>query len=114
MGRNRLRWRGRRGGGKCKSGKSLGAGRSSSPLAHEPGPRQDPETEKEFAAGRFTSLSPGEQCIVLLMRALVSRPPLVLLDEGWSGMDDSVISAGWRSLTEGGGVREQAVVVITH
>ena len=40
---NRLRWRGRRtrGGGKCKSGRSLRAGRSSSPLAHEPGPRQE-------------------------------------------------------------------------
>ena len=68
---------------------------------------------EDFAASRFTSLSPGEQRIILLMRALVS-PPLVLLDEGWSGMDEGMISAGWRSLTEGGGVREQAVVVITH
>jgi len=36
------------------------------------------ETGKEFASHRFTSLSPGEQHIVL-MRALVSRPPLVFL-----------------------------------
>ena len=74
-----------------------------------------PETERQFAARRFTSLSPGEQRIVLLMRALVSRPPLVLLDEVWSGMDEGMISAVRRYLTEGGGVGEgQAVVVITH
>ena len=73
------------------------------------------ETEREFAARRFTSVSPGEQRIVLLMRALVSRPPLVLLDEVWSGMDEGMISAVRRYLTEGGGVGEgQAVVVITH
>jgi len=74
-----------------------------------------PETEKEFAARRFTSLSPGEQRIVLLMRALVSRPPLVLLDEVWSGMDEGMVSAVRRYLTEDGGVGVgQAVVVITH
>ena len=73
------------------------------------------ETERQFAARRFTSLSPGEQRIVLLMRALVSRPPLVLLDKVWSGMDEGMISAVRRYLTEGGGVGEgQAVVVITH
>ena len=30
------------------------------------------ETGEKFAARRFTSLSPGEHCVVLLMRALVS------------------------------------------
>ena len=43
-----------------------------------------------------------------------SWPPLVLLDEGWSGMDEGMISSGWRCLTEGGGVREQTAVVITY
>ncbi|KIJ90822.1 hypothetical protein K443DRAFT_686475 [Laccaria amethystina LaAM-08-1] len=74
-----------------------------------------PEAQKEFASRRFTFLSLGEQRIVLLMRALVSRPPLVLLDEVWSGMDGGMISAVRRYLTEGGGIGEgQAVVVITH
>ncbi|EDR07846.1 uncharacterized protein LACBIDRAFT_298087 [Laccaria bicolor S238N-H82] len=74
-----------------------------------------PETEREFAVRRFTALTPGEQRIVLLMRALVSRPPLVLLDEVWSGMDEGMISAVRRYLTTEGGVGEaQAVVVITH
>ena len=47
------------------------------------------ETEEESAARRFTSPSPGEQCIVLLMRALVFRPPLVFSTKygaGWTNV----------------------------
>ncbi|KAF8802603.1 P-loop containing nucleoside triphosphate hydrolase protein [Phlegmacium glaucopus] len=82
-----------------------------------------------FASIPFSSISPGEQRLVLLMRALVGRPPLVLLDEAWSGMDDGMIAAARRYLrgdctmsssADAGdhgmaGVGEdQAVVVITH
>ena len=35
----------------------------------------------------FAGLPAGAQRIVLLMRALVGCPPIVLLDEVWSGMD---------------------------
>ena len=63
------------------------------------------ETGEEFAARRFTSLSPGERRIVLRGHALVSRPPLVLLGERWIGMDECMISTVWRCLTEGGGGR---------
>jgi len=79
-----------------------------------------PETVA-FASIHFSSISPGEQRLVLLMRALVGRPPLVLLDEAWSGMDDGMITAARRylrgdDLTYGmAGIGEdQAVVVITH
>ena len=49
------------------------------------------------------------------MRALVSRPPVVLIDEVWSGMDEGMIFALRRYWTEGDGAGEgQAVVVITH
>lgn len=87
-----------------------------------------------FASIPFSSISPGEQRLVLLMRALVGHPPLVLLDEAWSGMDDGMIAAARRYLRgdgvilcsddansdAGGGHevagvgRDQAVVVITH
>ncbi|KAH9485831.1 putative ABC transporter ATP-binding protein [Psilocybe cubensis] len=70
---------------------------------------------REFASHPFSSLSPGEQRLVLLMRALVGRPPVVLLDEVWSGMDDDMIAAARRYLRSNEGVsQEQAVVVITH
>ncbi len=77
------------------------------------------EATTSFASSQFSACSPGEQRLVLLMRALVGRPPLILLDEVWSGMDDSMIAAARRYLrgeTPGIlGVNEaQAVVVITH
>ena len=78
----------------------------------------------EFASSDISSISPGKQRLVLLMRALVGRPPLVLLDEAWSGMDDAMIAAARRYLRgeytiDDGDVlkgigEEQAVVVITH
>ena len=36
-----------------------------------------------FAQRTFTELPAGSQSVVLLMRALVGRPQLVLLDEVW-------------------------------
>ncbi|KAG9221362.1 hypothetical protein CCMSSC00406_0009939 [Pleurotus cornucopiae] len=77
---------------------------------------------EEFASRSFASLSVGEQRVVLLMRALVGQPPLVLLDEVWSGMDVSMINAARSYLRGESGVpgdgrgmgKDQAVVVITH
>ncbi|KDR69798.1 hypothetical protein GALMADRAFT_145195 [Galerina marginata CBS 339.88] len=70
---------------------------------------------RAFASQAFSSLSPGEQRLVLLMRALVGQPPLVLLDEVWSGMDEDVIAAARRYLRTADGLNDnQAVVVITH
>ncbi|KAF8901898.1 P-loop containing nucleoside triphosphate hydrolase protein [Gymnopilus junonius] len=69
---------------------------------------------QEFAQTPFSSLPPGTQRLVLLMRALVGRPPVVLLDEVWSGMDEDQVRAA-RGYLRGEGVGEdQAVVVITH
>ena len=72
------------------------------------------ETDAAFARRTFVALSPGEQSVVLLMRALVGRPPLVLLDEVWAGMDDNMVRAARRYLCEGGVGRDQAVVVVSH
>jgi len=79
------------------------------------------EPTRAFASLSFSSLSPGEQRLVLLMRALVGRPPLVLLDEPWSGMDDTMIAASRRYLRgetylqgHSGVNGTQAVVVVTH
>ncbi|KAG6910400.1 hypothetical protein DXG01_010755 [Tephrocybe rancida] len=69
---------------------------------------------EEFSKRAFVDLSVGEQRMVLLMRALVGRAPLVLLDEVWSGMGEGMVRAARRYLREGGVGPEQGVVVITH
>ncbi|KAG6852339.1 hypothetical protein C0991_000584 [Blastosporella zonata] len=69
---------------------------------------------EEFSKRAFVDLSVGEQRMVLLMRALVGRAPLVLLDEVWSGMGEGMVKAARRYLREGGVGPEQGVVVITH
>lgn len=85
----------------------------------------------QFAQTSFPSLPLPQQRIVLLMRALVGRPPVILLDEVWSGMDETMVKVAREYLRgdsvatgegEGeGGERagagvgsDQAVVVITH
>jgi len=73
------------------------------------------DSAMNFAKQNFSSLSAGEQRLVLLMRALVGRPPLVLLDEVWSGMDEDMIASARRYLrSEEGLTKDQAVIVITH
>ncbi|OCH89415.1 P-loop containing nucleoside triphosphate hydrolase protein [Obba rivulosa] len=67
-----------------------------------------------FAKRAFVDLSPGEQSIVLLMRALVGQPPLVLLDEAWAGMDDGMVQAARRYLSGEGLTESQACVVVSH
>jgi ABC-type glutathione transport system ATPase component len=70
---------------------------------------------EEFAQRPFAALPAGMQSVVLLMRALVGRPLLVLLDEVWAGMDDGMVRAARAYLRRGGGVGEdQAVVVVSH
>ncbi|KAF9262577.1 P-loop containing nucleoside triphosphate hydrolase protein [Marasmius fiardii PR-910] len=72
------------------------------------------EDQQSFPQRAFVDLSVGEQRIVLLMRALVAQPKLVLLDEVWSGMDEEMVEAA-RSYLRGEGVGDdQAVVFITH
>lgn len=70
--------------------------------------------DEEFSNRSFVDLSAGEQNVVLLMRALVGRPRLVLLDEVWSGMDDSMVLAARHYLREGGVGSDQATVVVSH
>ncbi|KAK0465511.1 P-loop containing nucleoside triphosphate hydrolase protein [Desarmillaria tabescens] len=72
------------------------------------------EDAAKFHSKDFVELSVGEQRMVLLMRALVGRPQLVLLDEVWSGMDEGMVSAAKKYLREGGVTKDQAVIVITH
>jgi ABC-type molybdenum transport system ATPase subunit/photorepair protein PhrA len=73
-----------------------------------------PQPLGDFPNSDFVDLSTGEQRIVMLMRALVGRKPLILLDEAWSGMDEDMIRTA-RAYLRGDGLQpDQAAVVITH
>ncbi|GAW06764.1 P-loop containing nucleoside triphosphate hydrolase protein [Lentinula edodes] len=83
------------------------------------------DVTRDFAKTSFPSLPLPQQRVVLLMRALVGRAPLILLDEVWSGMDEIMVRVAREYLRgdpsststspDGGGIgSDQAVVVITH
>ncbi|GAA5980025.1 hypothetical protein JCM10908_001503 [Rhodotorula pacifica] len=61
----------------------------------------------------FAALSAGDQALILLLRALVKQPPLLVLDEPFSGMDQETVALVQRYLDEELDPR-QAVVLITH
>ncbi|KAJ3300767.1 hypothetical protein HK104_003737 [Borealophlyctis nickersoniae] len=61
----------------------------------------------------FRQMSTGEQRLVLLIRALVKRPPLLVLDEPFQGMDDDMVRVCKRWLDERLG-RDQTLVFVTH
>ncbi|KAI0700977.1 P-loop containing nucleoside triphosphate hydrolase protein [Cerioporus squamosus] len=73
-------------------------------------------SDEQYFRHPFADLSPGEQSMVLLMRALVGAPPLVLLDEAWAGMDKAMVQAAHRYLRDGGGglTDKQACIVVSH
>ncbi|KZV63619.1 P-loop containing nucleoside triphosphate hydrolase protein [Peniophora sp. CONT] len=88
-------------------------------MLHGLGPHRwsDDVSQSELGAWAdrtFSSLGVGEQAVVLVMRALVGAPPVVLLDEVWSGMDERMVTAVRSFLRQGGVSRQQAVIVISH
>jgi molybdate transport system ATP-binding protein len=84
-------------------------------------PEQDDRVRELFAAlgiaqlvGRkFKCLSTGEQRLVLLARALVKRPPLVILDEPFQGMDARA-TARCRAYLDRELTAGQTLLFVTH
>lgn len=62
---------------------------------------------------RFRELSTSHQRLVLLLRAFVKRPPLLILDEPYQGMDEAAIKRA-REYLETEINDKQAVVMVTH
>jgi molybdate transport system ATP-binding protein len=67
----------------------------------------------ELAGRPFAQLSTGEQRLVLLVRALVKAPPLLILDEPFQGLDERLIAQArrWLDTRLGPG---QTLLFVTH
>lgn len=90
--------------------------------------KDDAEQDLSWAKDiRFAELAFSAQRLALFLRAIVHRPPLIILDEAFSGMDEAVrdralafLSQGEKSGSSGGqhvveGLgEEQALLVISH
>ena len=68
---------------------------------------------KELAERPFRTLSSGEQRLVLLVRALVKRPPLLILDEPFQNLDDVLIAKA-REWLDANLLPEQALLFVSH
>lgn len=66
-----------------------------------------------FANKLFAELTPGEQSLVLLLRALASEPKFLILDEAFSGMDERMIEVASTYLRERL-APTQSVVWVSH
>jgi molybdate transport system ATP-binding protein len=91
-------------------------------LADRPtAPVQDSRVRELFAAfgianvhdRPFRSLSTGEQRLVLLARALVKRPPLVILDEPFQGLDAERVGV-CRAWLDSELKEDQTLLFVTH
>ena len=78
-------------------------------MAQEPGPRQELGRQKKNP--QHVGSHPPHRANSVTYSSCVS---LGFLDEVWSKMGECMISVVWRCLSEGGGVMEQAAVVITY
>jgi ABC-type molybdenum transport system ATPase subunit/photorepair protein PhrA len=83
------------------------------------------ETDLSWAENmRFGELSFSAQRLALFLRAIVHRPPLIILDEAFSGIDETVRNRALSFLSHGekgsgdgvmeGLGEEQALLVISH
>ena len=68
---------------------------------------------RTFSECEFAMLSSGEQGLVLLLRALVGKPPLLILDEVFAGMDAKMIDVAKEYLSRRLD-SSQAVIFVTH
>ncbi|CAD6577152.1 MAG: hypothetical protein TREMPRED_001871 [Tremellales sp. Tagirdzhanova-0007] len=79
-------------------------------------PGQSQSTQMMDIAKRlFAHFTPPQQALLLFLRAIVGRPPLLILDEPSQGMDEAIwtrcralLDVEWRETPE------QAVVVVCH
>jgi molybdate transport system ATP-binding protein len=67
----------------------------------------------ELCSARFRELPSSYQRLVLLLRAFVKKPPLLILDEPFQGMEEAMVTKA-REYLETEISDEKAVVMVTH
>jgi len=63
---------------------------------------------------RFSTLSEGQQCVVLIARAMIKHPPLLILDEPSHGLDDynaSMLTTFVNKIAEEG---QTTIIYVSH
>lgn len=68
----------------------------------------------QYQRKRFNDLSPGQQRIVLVIRAIVKLPPLLVLDEPTAGLDDANTSIFIQLINTLAAMQQMAIIYISH
>ena len=72
-------------------------------------------TAGEIAKRQFAHFTPPQQALMLFLRAIVARPPLLILDEPSQGMDEAIWTRCRELLVrEWEEMPDQAVIVVSH
>jgi len=69
---------------------------------------------RELKHARFSTLSEGQQCMVLIARSMIKHPPLLILDEPAHGLDDysaSILSALVNKIA---GEGQTTIIFVSH
>jgi ABC-type molybdenum transport system ATPase subunit/photorepair protein PhrA len=76
-------------------------------------------TAREIGNRVFAHYTPPQQALLVFLRAIVARPPLLILDEPTQGVDEAIwkrcfelLKKEWEEMEEAG--TEQACVVVSH
>lgn len=77
------------------------------------------KSAKEIYLSDFAQFPPNQQALLLFLRAIVSRPKILVLDEASQAMDEVtwarcrlLLEREWEEMKKGG--MEQAVVCVSH
>ncbi len=68
----------------------------------------------QYQHKRFNDLTPGQQRIVLVIRAIVKLPPLLILDEPTAGLDDENTQIFIQLINALAALKKIAIIYISH
>lgn len=68
----------------------------------------------QYQRKRFNELTPGQQRIVLVIRAIVKLPPLLILDEPTAGLDDDNTEIFIQLINALAAMKRMAIIYISH